>query len=117
MRDTLQTGKNVDKQLVHSSRPVGILLFLRGYLSCYVFSGDMNFLFSFDQDMDIEDLQEKQRLLSTASSGPATLAVDPAAATHDAHGNKDCKGLRVCYDFWPCQFAKFCRDWEMPSKY
>ena len=36
--------------------------------------------------MEIEDLQEKQRLLSTASSGPATLAVDPAAATHDAHG-------------------------------
>ena len=46
----------------------------------------MNCSFSFHQDMEIEDLQEKQRLLSTASSGPATLAVDPAAATHDAHG-------------------------------
>ena len=31
--------------------------------------------------------------------------------------NKDCKGLRVCYDFWLCQFTKFRRDWEMPSKY
>ena len=30
---------------------------------------------------------------------------------------KDRKGLRVCYDFWPCQFPKFCDDWEMPSKY
>ena len=24
--------------------------------------------------------------------------------------NKDRKGLRVCYDFWPCQFAKLCGD-------
>ena len=46
------------------------------------------------QDMEIEDLQqEKQRLLSTASSGPATLAVDPAAAPHDAHG----KGASIKY--------------------
>ena len=36
---------------------------------------------SLSQDMEIEDLQEKQRLLSTASSGPATLAVNPAASS------------------------------------
>ena len=46
---------------------------------------DCHFLsHSLSQDMEIEDLQEKQRLLSTTSSGPATLAVDPAASSLDA---------------------------------
>ena len=39
------------------------------------------------------------------------------AWTPQGRTNKDRKGLRFCYDFWPCQFSKFCRDWEMPSKY